>query len=72
MPYTDVIFRYIDDGLQLPNGEREIGEILGGREWTYRGLEEGVRTRLVNLAIIARKSMESVWPRQLDKSKGCG
>ena len=45
---------------------------LEDAEWTYRGLEEGVRTRLVNLAIIARNSMENVWPRQLDKSEGCG
>ncbi len=47
MPYTDVIFRYIDDGLQLPNGEREIGEILGGRgvdlSWFGRGRKDTTR-----------------------------
>ena len=58
---------------------------LEDAERTYRNLEEGVKTRLVNLAIEARNAMENekwkddVWLRQLDwtpkvagKSRGIG
>ena len=58
---------------------------LEDAERTYRTLEEGVKTRLVNLAIEARNAMENekwrddVWLRQLDwtpkvagKSRGVG
>ena len=58
---------------------------LEDAEWTYRNLEEGVKTRLVDLAIEARNAMENekwkddVWLRQLDwtpkaagKSRGIG
>ncbi len=60
MPYTGVVFRHTDDGLELSNGEREVVEIyLEYAEWIYRSLEEGVKTRLVNLAINARNMMEN-------------
>jgi len=58
---------------------------LEDAERTYRSLEEGVKTRLVNLAIEARNAIENdkwkddVWLRQLDwtpkvagKSRGIG
>ncbi|KAF8492208.1 DNA polymerase family A-domain-containing protein [Russula emetica] len=66
-------------GSSFLTGER------GDAERTYRNLEEGVKTRLVNLAIEARNAMENekwkddVWLRQLDwtpkvagKSRGIG
>jgi hypothetical protein len=60
VPYTGVISRHTDDGLELSNGEREVVEIyLEDAGWTYRSLEEGVKTRLVNLAINARNTMEN-------------
>jgi len=68
--------------LPVNEGGRNIWRMRSG---TYRNLEEGVKTRLVNLAMEARNAMENekwkddVWLRQLDwtpkvagKSRGIG
>ena len=65
MPYTGVVFRHTDDGLELSNGEREVVEIyLEDAEWTYRdGRGRKDEPRI------------DVWPRHVTAAgqvKGCG